>query len=297
MSKEKYAAVCHRDKLRSPWKLDCESFGKLRSIVEVVSTCKHSGGRKRVKKLTSYTADAFKVTTEYNIEAAIYLLENYSFSYILSAIFSQDPLEKFFGQAKQRCGGNFYIDIVDVPSVAKMQILHQQLKHNLPPDACHSLKCPSCTEEVNPDDVDVVRTLTIADTQKLFDSEDQMKHKVIYIAGYIAKNHKLTDEDDSEECVSSTFLDELNRGGLTVPSLLTAFFVHCGVHAQKSIASPRLRCQTYMKLLSLIYAPVAQSMPACRSLANILLQSFVTANSDREKSAGCLRRKEKLTSK
>ena len=178
--KDKYAAVRHRDKLRSPWKLDCKSFGKLRSIVEVVSTCKHSGGRKRVKKLTSYTADAFKVTTEYNIEAAIYLLEKYSFSYILSAIFSQDPLEKFFGQARQRCGGNFYIDIVDVLAVAKMQILHQLLKHDLLPDACHSLKCPSCTEEVNPDDVDIVRTLTIADTQKLFDSEDQMKHKVIY---------------------------------------------------------------------------------------------------------------------
>ena len=112
-----------------------------------------------------------------------------------------------------------------------MQILHL-LKHDLLPDACHSWKCPSCTEEVNPDDVDVVRTLTIADTQKLFDSEDQMKHKVIYIAGYIAKNHKQTDEDDSEECVSSTFLDELNRGGMTVPNLSTAFFVHCGVHAQ-----------------------------------------------------------------
>ena len=51
-----------------------------------------------------------------------------------------------------------------------------------------------------------------------------------------------------------------------------------------------------IKLLGLIDAPVAESVPACRSLANILMKSFVTAHSDREKSAGCLRRKERRSS-
>ena len=263
--KDKYAAIRHRDELRSPWTLNCDSFKKLRSIVEAMSTCKNSG-RTRVKKLTSYTADAFKFSTEYNIQAAIYLFENYSFEYILSAIFSQDPLEKFFGQARQRCGGNFYIDIIDVLAVMKMQILHQLLKHDLLPDACHSLKCPSCTEQVHPDDVDVVRSLTLADTQEMLKSDDQMKHKVIYIAGYIAKQSK--DDYDAEECVSSQFLDELDRGGLTLPTLSTVFFVQCGIHAQKTISSPRLRCRTYlMKLLGLVHAPVAENVRACRSLA------------------------------
>ena len=49
-------------------------------------------------------------------------------------------------------------------AVAKMQVLHQLLKHDLLPVKSHSYKCPSCTQEVNPDDIDVVRNLTITET-------------------------------------------------------------------------------------------------------------------------------------
>ena len=122
-----------------------------------------------------------------------------------------------------------------------------------------------------------------------------MKHKVIYIESYIAKNHPQVDND--EESISSTFLDELNRGGLTVPTLSTVFFVHCGIQAQSAITSTNMRRRTYvMNLLTLIQAPVAKNVLACRLLANLLLKSHLTANSDREKSVGCLRRKEKFTS-
>ena len=94
------------------------------------------------------------LTTENNIEAAKHI-ENHNFNYILRAVNSQDPAEKFSGQARQRCGGNFYIDTVDVMAVVKMQVLHQLLKHDLLPDKRHSYKCPNCTQEVNPDDIDV----------------------------------------------------------------------------------------------------------------------------------------------
>ena len=123
-----------------------------------------------------------------------------------------------------------------------------------------------------------------------------MKHKTIYIAGYIAKQSKR--DYDAEECVSSEFLDELDRGGLTLPTMSTVFFVQSGMHAQKTISSPRLRCRNYfIKLLGLIHSPIADDVAACRTLANILMKSFVTAHSDREKSVGCLRRKEKLAKK
>ena len=117
--KDKYASLKNRGELLSPWTPNCSSFTKLKEIVDVVSNCK-SEGKTRVKSLTQYTASAFKDSTIFNIEATKHLLENYSFEYILSAIFSQDPLEKFFGQARQRCGGNFYIDIADVLAVTKM---------------------------------------------------------------------------------------------------------------------------------------------------------------------------------
>ena len=103
---------------------------------------------------------------------------------------------------------------------------------------------------------------------------------------------------DSEESVSCEFLDELNRGGLTLPTMATVIFVQCGMHAQNSITSLRLRFRIYFtKLLELIHAPIAEHVIACRSLANILMKAFVTANSDREQTQGCLRRKEKLASK
>ena len=42
-----------------------------------------------------------------NIDAAKYLIKEHSFKYVL-------PAEKSFGQARQRKGGNFYIDVSDV---------------------------------------------------------------------------------------------------------------------------------------------------------------------------------------
>jgi len=72
-----------------------------------------------------FTADAFVVTTKFNIAASTDLLTNHHFRYVLPAIFSQDPLEKFFGQARQRFGGNFYIDIGDFLAAAKVQRLLQ----------------------------------------------------------------------------------------------------------------------------------------------------------------------------
>ena len=82
---------------------------ELRDICSVISSCRWVGSRGRVKKMTQSTADAFVVTTSNVISAAEYLLKEHRFQYLLPAIFSQDPLEKFFGQARQRCGGNFIL--------------------------------------------------------------------------------------------------------------------------------------------------------------------------------------------
>ena len=84
-------------------------------MCEVVRSCRWEG-----RKLTQFTADAFIVTTKFSIAAATYLLSHHNFEFVLPAVFSQDPLEKFFGQARQRHGGNFYIDIGDVISAGKV---------------------------------------------------------------------------------------------------------------------------------------------------------------------------------
>lgn len=143
--KDRYSYIKLRDDRREPWKLDCDSFKKLESICNVVSTCRWKGSGKRCRKLTKFTADAFVVTTKFNIAAATKLLSDYHFSYVLPAVFSQDPLEKFFGQARQRFGGNFYIDICDVIAAAKVQRLHQLLKLDIIPKYDAQRTCTSCT--------------------------------------------------------------------------------------------------------------------------------------------------------
>ena len=96
---------------------------------DIVASCEWQGGSSRQRKLTKFTASAFVVTTKNAIFASNYLLENFDFQYILPAVFSTNPLEKFFGQSRQRVGGNFDIDVVDVILAAKVQRLHQLIKN------------------------------------------------------------------------------------------------------------------------------------------------------------------------
>ena len=49
-----------------------------------------------------------------------------------------------------------------------------------------------------------------------------MKKKIIYISECLSKNNTV---DEATESVSSEFIDELNRGRLTIPSFSAVFFV------------------------------------------------------------------------
>ncbi|ESO04058.1 hypothetical protein HELRODRAFT_173132 [Helobdella robusta] len=100
--KDRYSYFKLKDDKREPWKFNYESFKKLEFICNVVSTRQDTG--KRCHKLTKFTADAFVVTTKFNIAASTELLSDHNFRYVLPAVFSQDPREKFFRQARQRFG-------------------------------------------------------------------------------------------------------------------------------------------------------------------------------------------------
>ena len=156
------------------------------------------------------------------------------FRYVLSAVFSQDPLEKFFGQARQRCGGNFYIDIGDVLAAAKVQRLHQLLQQDVLPERdIAGAICPLCTSEVDSQDIEPLQDIKLDDTQELIESSNTLKQKVVFIAGFLAHKHSnvnIADNDDVTANVSCEFLQELDRGSLSVPTLSTAFLVHTAVH-------------------------------------------------------------------
>ena len=261
----------------------------------MISSCKWEGGKTRQQKLTNYTATAFLVTTENNVLAAKYLLENYAFSYILPAIWSQDPVEKFFGQARQRFGGNFYIDVCDVLAAGRCQRLHQMMKWDIVPqdDGFIDPVCSYCTLELDDNDLEVLDSYRIADTQDLLISDDILKHKVVFIAGYISRANNI--DEGGQESVSTEFLDEYSRGGLSIPTLDTVYFVHCANRLHEFLDKSKKSCGKYFeRLLAYIEVPAAKFPRACRTVRNVIFKAFSLDNSDRAKQIGCLRRKEKL---
>ncbi|CAK8691011.1 unnamed protein product [Clavelina lepadiformis] len=170
------------------------------------------GGRGRTQKLTNQTAEAFVVSTRANIEAAELLLTQHNFIYVLPGVFADEALEKFFGQARQRSGGNFYIDIVDIKAAAKTKNLHALLKYESTPCESHDVPCTSniCIDD---DQFDI----TIADTEDLVQSNDSVKHKCIFLAGYLEHKYpanilRIETENDDDHRINSEFLTNLNRG-------------------------------------------------------------------------------------
>ena len=103
--KSRYSSSRLNDEYRKPCSKDCSSFKDLSDICDVISTCSWPAHRGRMKKLTRFTADAFIVTTKFNIAASKQLHEMHNFQYVLPAVFSQSPPEFYFGQASQRRGG------------------------------------------------------------------------------------------------------------------------------------------------------------------------------------------------
>ena len=63
-----------------------------------------------------------------------------------------------------------------------------------------------------------MKEISIEDTQLLLDSGDTLKHKAVFIAGYITFKHGEMEGDP----VSTEFLQELDRGGIECQ--------HCPLH-------------------------------------------------------------------
>ena len=193
------------------------------------------------------------------------------------------------GQARQRSGGNFYIDAVDTKAAAETKNLHALLKYDSTPQqsddvACHSNVC------IDDDSLD------IADTEELITSNGTIKHKIVFLAGYLEHKFRsclsvVENEDGYDDAIDSAFLQNLNRGGLTIPKLSTVHFVYS---AHQMFEKWNFHCcRTHVsQILAHINSPMARIKPACMTMSNILLKAFVLDKSDKEKQLGCLRRRE-----
>ena len=186
--KDRFSARHLRDESRQPWTADCTSFTMLEDACQIISTCAWQGGSGRKLKLTKQTAEAFIVSTRNNVAAAKFLMAEEDFDYVLPAIFADEALEKFFGQARQRSGGNFYIDVVDIMAAAKVTNLQTLLKHDIMPESSSRvLDCDkNCTSSITPDErSELIDEIAPLDTRELLRSADNLKHKDVYLACFL----------------------------------------------------------------------------------------------------------------
>ena len=73
------------------------------------------------------------------------------------------------------------------------------------------------------DDVQQLLGIAIDDLQLCIDSDDTLKQIIFFIAGFQSRKlkHRIPNDDVDETVVSSAFVKELDRDGLSLPT-----FVH-----------------------------------------------------------------------
>ena len=116
------------------------------------------------------------------------------------------------------------------------------LKYDIIPQGCLEWKCSYCTAPITFQDIELTHETSIEGTQLLLDSPDSMKHKVVFIAGFLT--HKHLEPGESED-ISSEFLQEHDRSGLRVPTLDTTCFVHMGINLIGKLPEPKIDVKVY----------------------------------------------------
>jgi hypothetical protein len=297
--KSKFSHLRLRDDNRREWTEGCGSFTELLGICDAIETCVYHVIKDRQKKLTKYTGEAFIESTKSNIAAAKYLFEEHGFQFVLpGSVFSQSPLEIFFGLARMRNAGNFYIDIIDVQAAANAKNLHNLLKLDIVPGGEEGRKCCLCNMDPDPVDLEGISGLTLEETQALLEQKGAAAQKYIFIAGFLSRKFERAPGPDEGGAQACEFTTNLDRGGLRTPTLGMVHFVHSAVSLFERLAKPRKVCTKYFRALcSHIDSPYSSEEEATKVLANTLFKAEALHLDDREKTRGCLRRKEKLREK
>ena len=148
------------------------------------------------------------------------------------------------------------------------------------------MKCTVCSRPLDERDLDILRETTMLKTQELLSSDSALKDKVVYIAGFLMHRFEIDDESDQ---FSTEFLDSLNRGGLSVPTLNVVFFVYSALEIHGQLPKVKRHCNGYViKLLHYIDVPFSVTEKMCRTLVNTLCKAYVLKESERERQIGCL---------
>ena len=109
-------------------------------------------------------------------------------------------------------------------------------------------QCFYCSSAVDEDDVHQLQDITIDYLQVFLDSEDTSQHKIVFVAGFLSRNftHQITNDETDDNVVSSEILKELDRGGLSLSTLSTTYFVYTGIKVFESLSPLKSSCREYL---------------------------------------------------
>lgn len=222
--------------------------------------------------------------------------------------FSTDPLERYFGDCRQRAGGNYFISVRHV--VEKHRLDRARLLAKCDPDAL----LESSADAAGTSTVHECASCRTFDHKLLAilpalvsDIHRDVKETLVYVAGYVA--HKCFGDDD-ERCDDSRdefrlhkqFFVQINRGGLTVPTDSLVNFMYYVYIVLVSIQERhQFPCQPavtrYCQRICEMYDLVDESRRrnVVRVVTNIMLNNF-THSLDVPAASKCKRKIAKLSS-
>ena len=155
-------------------------------------------------------------------------LLNEGYKYILTGRLQTDPLERRFSQYRQMSGGRFLVSLKEVYRLESILKLKTFLSKNIELTSIIS----SITDEELAILQDFVETINQENFDHITISQDTVD-VLTFVSGYISRS--LLESIDCEECkialtndpVSSTYLDDYNRGGLKIPTSALNSYTQC----------------------------------------------------------------------
>ena len=243
--KTPYVGRQKRDELREPISnSNTMPLAFLREYAGFLEEWENSGER----GFTAETFLAVRHTTLATAEMAEYLLETGLFQYILTAMFTSDPIEERFGWYRQLGGGNFYISVRQLLEAEKKIRVMSLVKYD-------NLNMKEIKELLGDTDIGaaaiIITNWVPTDLQTITTAGES--NALYYVAGYIAFSLKkkvnctscrlflsledtppeniISFEADSEEeqVQLGRFIEIMSRGGLSTPSdllFLTCLYAH-----------------------------------------------------------------------
>ena len=146
-------------------------------------------------------------------------LFNYGYQYVITGRLQTDPLERRFSQYRQMSGGRFFVSLNEIYRSETIIKLKTYLEKNIELTTVTS----PITDEESIELQDFVQEITGEDLNHITISRDAIE-VITFLSGDISRSLlKSTDCEEYKRAlnidpVSSSYLDDLNKGGLKLPT-------------------------------------------------------------------------------